>query len=198
MVHSDINAADEYAIDLWLSGPFHALGILDPRLEQTGFNSYREYDGGWQMAAVLDVLRGRTGSPPPGTYPVMWPGRNATLTLTTYGGNENPDPLTSCPGYSVPTGQPVYLILGSGGVTPSVTGHSFMRGGTPADHCIFDQTNYSNPYPGYQSFARSVLNSRDAVVLIPREPLVPGENYRVSITVNNQTYAWEFNVAESP
>jgi uncharacterized protein YkwD len=198
MVHSDINAADEYAINLWLSGPFHALGILDPRLEQTGFSSYREYDGGWQMGAVLDVIRGRTGSLPPEAYPVMWPGSHATATLTTYGGNESPDPLTSCPGYSAPTGQPVYLILGSGEVTPSVTSHSFLKGGAPVDHCIFDQTNYSNPYPSLQSMARSILNSRDAVVLIPRAPLVPGETYNVSITVNNQTFAWEFSVAAVP
>ncbi len=198
MVHSDINTADEYAIDLWLSGPFHALGILDPRLVQTGFSSYREYDGGWQMAAVVDVIRGRTGSPPPQAYPVMWPGNNATTPLTTYGGNESPDPLTACPGYSAPSGQPVYLILGSGSVTPSVSDHAFLKDGVPVDHCIFDQNTYSNPYPSYQSIARSILNIRDAVVMIPRAPLVPGESYSVSITANGQTYAWEFNVAEVP
>jgi hypothetical protein len=198
MVHTDINLTDEYAIDLWLSGPFHGLGILDPRLEQTGFSSYREYDGGWQMAAVLDVIRGRTRFPSPETYPVMWPGNQTTTPLTTYAGNESPDPLTSCPGYRAPTGQPIYLILGSGEVTPVVTSHSFLKGGEPVDHCIFDQTTYSNPYPSYQSYARSILNSRDAVILIPRAPLVPDESYSVSITVNDQTYAWEFFVAANP
>jgi hypothetical protein len=44
---------------------------------------------------------------------------------------------------------------------------------------------------------RNILNARDAVVLIPRDPLTPGTRYTVSITVNGQTHAWSFTVSDS-
>ena len=45
MVSSSTSATDEDAIDLWLSGPFHSVGVIDPSLLQTGFGSYREAVG---------------------------------------------------------------------------------------------------------------------------------------------------------
>jgi hypothetical protein len=45
MVSSSTSATDEDAIDLWLSGPFHGVGVIDPSLLQTGFGSYREAVG---------------------------------------------------------------------------------------------------------------------------------------------------------
>jgi len=57
-VSHDVDATDEYAIDAFMGGPFHAVGILDPALLQTGYGSYREADGGYQMGAALDVIRG--------------------------------------------------------------------------------------------------------------------------------------------
>jgi hypothetical protein len=42
--------------------------------------------------------------------------------------------------------------------------------------------------------ARSILGSRDAIVLIPREPLTFGSRYRVQIEVNGQQINWTFGV----
>src|SRR4051812_5478119 len=61
------STTDVTSIDLWMQGPFHAVGIIDPALRTTGFGSYREVIAGHniQQAAVLDVIRG-LGAVPPG------------------------------------------------------------------------------------------------------------------------------------
>src|SRR5436309_6057076 len=101
-VSSSTGTADTQAIDWWMQAPFHALGMMDPRLTTTGFGSYRESKSGWDMGAALDVLRGNpfTG----GRYPVYFPGNGSTEPLTAYGGNESPNPLQACSGYAAPTG----------------------------------------------------------------------------------------------
>ncbi|HPS77655.1 MAG TPA: dockerin type I domain-containing protein [Thermoanaerobaculaceae bacterium] len=194
MVSSDINTTDEFAINLWMAGPFHGVGIIDPALSQVGFGSYREAIGSFRMAAALDVLRGLGSIPPSVAFPVAWPGNGAIVDLTTFEGGESPDPLTGCPGYTVPTGQPISLQVGAGGTTPSVTAHSFSVGGTPLPHCVFDETTYTNPNATLQSLGRGVLNMRDAVILIPRDPLVPGDTYTASITSAGHTTTWSFTV----
>ncbi|MDF0552329.1 CAP domain-containing protein [Kamptonema sp. UHCC 0994] len=180
-------------IDGWMTGPFHALGIINPKLTQVAYGSYREADGGIETGATLDVIRGINSNSSP-QYPVMSPASGKTVPLRQYGGNEYPDPLTGFPGYTAPTGLPIYLQLGSGNVTPRVTSHSLTQGNIPIEHGVFDETTYSNPDPSAQQLARGILDSHDAVVMIPRNPLIPG-NYTASITSSGQTYTWSFNVA---
>jgi len=72
-----------------------------------------------------------------------------------------------------------------------------MQGSTPLEHCVYDETSYTNPDGSDQSLGRSILDARDAIVLIPREPLTPGSSYTVSITVSGQTYAWSFTVSSA-
>jgi uncharacterized protein YkwD len=124
---------DKTAIGYWMQGPFHALGILDPRLQQVGFGSFREQDGGVQMGATLDVLRGRGDIVPGVQYPVAWPANGATSSLNSYTGGEYPDPLSSCPGYTKPVGLPIILQLGSGELTPRLGAHSFRQGASQLD-----------------------------------------------------------------
>ncbi len=198
MVSSDINAADESAFDLWMTGPFHGVGLIDPNLSATGFGSYREVTGTWHMGACVDVWSGRTGAPPSVSFPVMWPADGKTMPYTSYDGTEMPDPLTSC-GYTAPSGPPVYLLLGPGWSTvPNVTASSFKQGNTELPHCVFDETSYTNPDSGLQDLGRSILDARDAVVLMPQAPLTPGAGYTVSITVSGQTYTWSFTVSDTP
>ncbi len=194
MVSSTIQTTDNDALDMWMTGPFHGVGLIDPRLVQSGYGVYREADGGWQMAAALDVLRGLASNPPTGiTFPIKWPADGKTSWLTTYDGNESPDPLTACAGYTAPTGAPIYLQLGTGSITPSVASATLTNGGANLPVCVFTETTYTNPEASQQSLGRSVLASRDAIVMIPKAPLTPG-SYTVSITSNGTTHTWSFTI----
>src|SRR5258708_24213627 len=88
-----------------MGAPFHAMGMMDPRLATTGFGSYRQSPSPstWQMGAAVDVGDGMTA---PGQYPVLFPGNGSTEPLTRYSGNEFPDPTPACPGA---TGLPLFV-----------------------------------------------------------------------------------------
>jgi hypothetical protein len=196
-VSSSTATTDTDAIDWWMSAPFHAVAILDPALQQVGYGSYREADGGWQMGATMDVARGQGTIPATTTFPIAYPGDGTTIGLNSFDGGEWPDPLTSCSGYAAPAGLPIILQIGPGSITPNVTAHSLMQGAASLDHCLFDETSYINPDSSTQTTGRNILNSRDAIVLIPKQPLTPGATYTVSISTNEQTYLWSFSVSST-
>ena len=191
----DVSRGHQYALDSWMQAPFHALGILDPHLRQVGYGAYSDADGGYQMAAAFDVVRGRSTSPPSVQFPIKWPADGMTVPLRLHWG-EDPNPLTSCPGYSAPAGLPIILQVGPGNLIPTVTAHSFTRGGTPLEHCLFDETSYVNPDANQQSLGRGILDDRDAVVIIPRDALEPGEHYTVSVSIDGTTHTWSFSVSD--
>lgn len=184
-VNSYTTFTDEQAIDFWMAAPFHALGMMDPRLTQTGFGAYRESRSGWSVGLTLDVLRGNSFTG--GTYPVFWPGNNMTVPLRSYGGGEYPNPLQACPGYSVPTGLPVFIQVGGSVVTTAGAVHSFTGNGVPLAHCVID----SSHNPALSSY----LASRGGVIVIAKQPLVPGVNYIVALTVNGVPHTWTFAVS---
>jgi hypothetical protein len=184
-VQSSTNFSDAQFVDFWMGAPFHAMGIMDPRLSQTGFGSYREVTNGWQAAAALDVIRGNSFSSGMFATPVIWPGNGMTVPLRTYSGNEIPDPLSACPGYSVPSGLPIFIELG-GNVATTAGSSTFTANGAPVQHCVIDSTN--------PSFGAN-LKSRGGVIVIPLQPLQPGVVYGVSVVVNGVPYAWSFQVS---
>ncbi len=197
MVSSSATTSDAYAIDVWMQAPFHAVAMLDPRLLQVGYGAYREAIGKWQMGAALDVLRGLEASARSFAYPVRWPGDGSVIGLRAFQVGEYPDPLAHC-NYTAPAGLPIIVLLGSGSLTPSVTNHQVWQDGTPVAHCAFDETTYTHPTdPDQQQLGRRILDSRDAVVILPKDPLASGARYTVSLTVNGQTYTWSFSVASS-
>ncbi len=183
-VQSSTSATDTQFIDFWMGAPFHAIAMVDPRLQQTGYGSYREVTTGWQAAAALNVIQGNPFSG--GTYPVYWPGNGSTVPLRQYSGNEFPDPLQACPGYSGAVGLPVFIQVGGFVSTTAGPVHSFTGNGTPLAHCVIDSTNSTlAPY----------LTSRGGVIVIPQAPLQPGVLYTVALTVNGVPYTWSFHVS---
>jgi hypothetical protein len=188
-VSSTTSTQDVEAIDFWMQAPFHALGMTDPRLTQTGFGSYRKITAGWQMAASVDVLHGNTLAS--GLYgkPVYFPGDGSTEPLTVYGGGEFPDPLQGpCAGYVVPTGLPVFIQIGGNVATAAGVVHTIVGSNNPGvqlENCVLDS---STPNVGAN------LTYRGGVVLIPRQPLQNGVTYTVTLTVNALLYTWSFTV----
>jgi Cysteine-rich secretory protein family len=186
-VQSSTSVSDAQLVDYWMGAPFHAMGMIDPRLQQTGFGSYREVTSGWQAAGVLDVLRGNAFAPGMFSTPVYWPGNGKTVPLRTYSGGEFPNPLQACPGYSTPTGLPVFVELGGNIATSAPSsGSTFTGNGTPLQHCVIDSTN---------SALSPDLTDRGGVIVIPLQPLQPGVVYVVSLTVNGLPYTWSFQVS---
>ena len=184
-VSSSTATTDEQAIDWWMQAPFHAMGMMDPRLTQTGFGSYREVKSGWDMGAAVDVLRGNTFTG--GQFPVMFPGPATTEPLTSYGGGEFPDPLQACSGYTVPTGLPVFVEIGGNVATTVGPVHTITGNGVSLENCVIDS---NNPSVG------SDLTYRGGVILIPRQPLQNGVTYTVALTVNGLPYTWSFTVGQ--
>jgi hypothetical protein len=184
-------------IEAWITCAFHGLCIIDPMLQRSGYGDYTEQRRrGFQAGGGLDVLRGRERLSESFQYPVMWPADGKVTHLTSYIGNEWPDPIIGS-GFIAPTGAPVYLLLGNGTVRPSVTSSSFQLDGRELPHITIDETNYRNPDRKSQDVARIVMRTRSAIILIPQHPLIPGRKYDVSITSNDMTYAWSFQVAEN-
>lgn len=178
-VSSSTATIDVQSIDWWMGAPFHAMGMMDPRLTSTGFGSYRNAGySPWQMGAALNVGQG-IGSP--GTYPVYFPGNGSTEPLTTYSGNESPDPTLACPGSS---GLPLFIEVG-GYVDTSVTVHTLVGNGTTLTNCVIDSSN-----PNYSG----ILKWRGAVMMFPQQPLQNGVTYTVALTVNSVPYTWSFTV----
>lgn len=192
------NAPPEWAIDYWISAPFHALPMLDPQLQSVGFGWYREQDGGIVFAANMDILNGLDQAFSDVTFPLMFPRDGGVADVRQSVLYEFPDPLTACPGFVKPTGPPIILQVGTGSGTPVIGGSSFRLGETALDHCTFGEATYVNPDAAAQHNARRVLDVRDAIVLIPRNPLIPGQSYTASITVDGQRVTWSFTAAELP
>jgi hypothetical protein len=199
MLSDNVSTTDQQALDFWMSKPFHALGMIDPAWHTTGFGSYRQDAGQfdpYKMGAVLDVRQGLGAVPGSVAFPIKWPEHNTTVYLTSYDGNEQPDPLKSCPGYSAPSGLPILVQVGTGGSTVTVGAHTIRQGNTSLPHCAFTSTTYTNSVdPGLQTLGRQILAASDAVVLIPEQPLGHGLSYTVAITVNGQALSWTFRVA---
>jgi hypothetical protein len=185
---------DFWAVDMWMQGPFHAVGILDPALQQVGFGIHRALDGKKiQTAAGLDVIRGRSTRPAAVPYPIVWPADGAAVPIGTHT-SEYPSPLTSCRGYRTPTGLPLIVQIGAGAEVPRVTRTAVSDGIRWLEHCVFDESTYHNRDRAAQQLGRTILAARDAIVLIPREPLTFGSRYRVQVEASGQSIDWTFSV----
>ncbi len=178
------------AVDHWVEGPFHRLGLLNPALDSAGFGEF-ENDGCWASAVRLPA------HPRFETYehPIEFPADGSTIALTWRGG-EWPNPLDGCPGYSEPVGLPITIQLGHF-FYPRLLSHSLTESGVMVEHCAYDAKGYAARDLYMQEYARQVLHSFSAIVLIPRHPLAAGKNYAVSVTANGQTYSWSFKTAAS-
>ena len=183
-----------WAIDNWMQSPFHRLPILNPHLHSVGYGY--DCEGGVCIAALnLNTDVDPTLSmPAPAAKPIEYPPDGASIDANSFEG-EWPDPLASCPGYSLPAGYPITIQLGSM-VNPGITSVVFKRTApTPAalEACAFDGNTYSNPDPGTQKMTRYQMTNFGAIVIIPRSPLTRG-TYSISVVAGGHDYSWSFSV----
>ncbi len=188
----------KWAFNYWMSAPFHAIPILDPQLRTTGFAEYRDTNGEQQLAATLDVRRGLGTQADGVTYPILYPRDGGLTWVLRYSLPEFPEALSTCPGYQQPTGAPIILQLGDGREVPQVTASALYRDGEYLAHCRFDETTFTHANEFRQASARMILDQRDAIVIIPQQPLLPDSNYSVRVDVNGTTVTWSFRTAAGP
>jgi uncharacterized protein YkwD len=84
--HSEILSStapmnERQAIENWITAPFHAFGLLRPKLEAAGFGSFSKPDGHpYAYAAALDVRHDQFPETPASIgFPVRWPGPSTTV-----------------------------------------------------------------------------------------------------------------------
>ena len=171
-------------------GPFHALSLIRPSLVASGYGRAGPSSGYW--FSVLDTY-GKYTSAEPVERPWTWPGDGALIPDAGRASSETPSPITSCAGYTG-WGQPVIARWPS---TPTFVTTSWVDSqGSPVEHCEIDEATYTSPDSTEQAHGRGVLGAHHATVLLPREPLVGGETYSVTIGSGGSSVSWDFQVAD--
>jgi hypothetical protein len=201
---SDAAKSDRKFVEQWITAPFHAAGLLDPKLATTGFGAYRRVGATpWPAAATLDVIRGRTA--PDAVAPTLFPGDDSVLPVAqqAYRGGESPDPLSPCSGYAVNTGTPLFVLLPQAPAAATLTA-TVEKDDVAVDSCAYDETSYTNPDSATQALGRNVLAGRHQVVVIPKDPLTPGSHYDVGVSVTYSgamtptVTSWSFDAGSLP
>ena len=180
-----------WAFDGWMSAPFHRLSMLNPRLHSASLGNWCE---GAVCVVTLNVNAGADKIERDSALatPIKFPGADSTLMMNSSEG-EWPDPLSSCPGYTTPSGLPITLQVGFFH-TVKLDSYAVMLDGSPVEACGIDSLSYVNPEAESQRRAREILNAFGAVVVVPRDPLAPGK-YDVAITADGKPYRWSFTIA---
>lgn len=175
-------ATDAWAVEGWATGPFHAVYLMDSRLETVGFGSAREPDeapcgssGCVRMAATMDIFSGRTGEST--ARPVVWPSDGAVVSYDSHMVGERPDPRAHCPGA---LGAPIIALFPpSASESSAKIRHASLTNASGAilPTCSFDAGTYRNPDGAHRDLGRGILASGNAVVLMPVDRLDDGGQY---------------------
>jgi uncharacterized protein YkwD len=185
-VSSNASATPRGHIDLWMSGPFHAIGILRPSLQQVAYGMCASPPNPsstqWRSAATLDVVRGNQWGAAKPASPIVFPGNGATTSMTRFIA-ESPDPRTFCGWTGQNVGLPLIAMMPSGVTTASAT---LSGPGGPVPTCVLHKSNTSGT-------ASAILGGDNAVVVVPAVPLTTGA-YSVAVSSDGGTANWSFNV----
>lgn len=182
-VSGSVDADARSHIDLWMTGPFHAIGVLRPTLTRSAYGECEDANAPrWRSAATLDVLRGIDPNVPRPAEPVLFPGDGATVPLYRFV-VESPDPLAMC-GWAGPAGLPLLALMPG----PVGAADATLHGPSgPVETCVLHAGNVTHPT------ARAILEGDQAVIVIPRVELSDGA-YAVSLTTDAGGVAWSFNI----
>ncbi|MBE2221532.1 MAG: hypothetical protein IAF02_08330 [Anaerolineae bacterium] len=195
---TQVEADYKWGINFWMSAPFHQVPLIDPELATVGYGHFNKDVGTFNMAAVLDIKSEDQIAEHDVEYPIYFPAQDSSTWIVRHSMYEWPDPLESCPGYVRPVGPSFVLQLGDGSKTPRVTSHRVIMGDIVLESCMFYESNYVNSDPYAQSTGRTILDERDAVVVMPRLPLEMGKTYTVEIIADGRPYIWSFNTGPVP
>ncbi len=177
------------AIEGWMQAPFHAIGILRPRLTEAAFAS----DG---FRAGLDIIRGLdpTGALP--SQPVLFPGDGAANVIDRFSG-ELPDPTEPCGDAfgAFSTGMPLIAMLPeppAEGTTATLrlpSGRTLTEG---PDLCVVTALNFTSTDRIYGPTGTAILAGENAVLVMSSAPLAPGDHTASVIAPGQPEVRWSF------
>ena len=183
-VSSSVAATARNHVELWMTGPFHAIGILRHSLRTSGFGLCADNDTptSWHSGGTLDVIRGIDSSATRPATPILFPGDGATVPLHSFI-TEFPNPLTMC-GWSGQAGLPLIAMMPNdvSSANSTITGPN-----GPIDTCTLHKGNVSD------GTAKSILGGDNAVIVMPRDVLADGV-YTTTVTSNGGNVTWSFTV----
>ena len=183
-VSSSIDATARSHVELWMTGPFHAIGVLRHSLRTSGFGLCARSDTPtpWHSGGTLDVIRGIDASAPRPSTPIVFPGDGATVPLHSFI-TESPNPLSMC-GWTGSAGLPLIAMLPKdvSSANSSITGPN-----GPIETCTLHEGNVTD------GVGRSILDGDDAVIVMPREVLADGV-YSATVTSDGGDVTWSFTV----
>ncbi len=173
-------------IELWMTGPFHAIGVLRPGLHAVGFGQCNLANTPtWHSAATLDVFGGMNWNAPRPANAIVWPGNGTTTNLNRFVA-ETPNPVTYC-GWTGGAGLPVIAMMPTTFgrlVSTSITGPTGRL-----QTCGLWKGNTDGA-------AAAILGGDNAVTVLPRSQLADGR-YTVTVTTDRSTVTWSFNVDQA-
>ncbi len=183
-VSSGYGATARNHIDLWMTGPFHAIGILRHNLKAVGFGKCDlQNTPTWHSGATLNVIAGLASGVARPTTPILFPGNGTTTALTRFIA-ETPNPVKLC-GWTGSAGLPVIAMMPEAFTSVS---SATITGPTGAlQTCALHKGNAND------ATAKAILGGDHAVTVLPRSELVNGR-YTVKIVTNMRTVQWSFTV----
>jgi hypothetical protein len=218
----EINLSGADFVDLLMTMPFSGLIPMVPQFSVAGLGAYCDpgqcaivivyrfaldkpvrialYDGPasdrmWNPnLGLIPMETGRLRTP------VEFPPDGATVNLQSFAGADYPNPLSSCPGYKAPTGTPISIQLGQGyGPDDSleVSSAFVTHDGAEIETCLITSASYTGRDSAETQVGKTGLAFVGAAVILPREPLAPG-NYKVALKEANKLYQWTFTISAPP
>ena len=184
-VSSAFGSSARNHVELWMTGPFHAIGVLRYNLQRVGFGKCDlNTTPTWHSGATLNVLNGLNPTLPRPPTPIVFPGNGTTTNLSKFV-TETPNPLTYC-GWTGAAGLPVIAMMPEKFTTVSAT----ITGPTGVvPNCALSALNTT-------STAQAILGGDNAVTVIPRVALDDG-TYTVTVTTNVRSVTWSFTVDQN-
>lgn len=192
-VSSALGASARSHIDLWMTGPFHAVGILRPALKTVAFGKCDEDSARtptWHSGAALNVIAGLDNNAAAPTSPILWPGNGTTTSLTKFVA-ESPNPVSLC-GWTGGAGLPVLAMMPEDFSTVSSSSITGPNG--PLETCtLWDNSPKLVGEDNNKPTARSLLSWGNVVTVMPKSELLPGQ-YTVQVVTEKRTVTWSFTV----
>ena len=216
---NEINMSGAEFVDRLMTMPFSGLTPMVPQFSVAGLGAYCDpgqcaiviaYRFALEKSVRIALYDGpasdRLWNPGLGLIPmetgrlraaVEFPPDGATVNLQSFAGEDFPDPLSSCPGYKTPTGTPISIQLGQGyGPDDSleVSSAFVTRDGAEIETCLITSASYMGRDSSQTQAGKTGLATVGAAVILPREPLAPGQ-YKVALKEDGKLYEWGFTVA---